>query len=215
MSILHPILVSLRHLEHLKSQFNDPVFEDAYLSGPRQSSGRPRYFNLALRAALELFQKIITQKFEGWYFGNGPGLRPSLSTYRKEIAAWDFTRKVMERRHMRRNDTEGYAYLNRIEHINPEYFVDVDETSQNPKSFEMRFGRSPRGQACVHRQVTIGTRTFSTIAAVCPAGFLCWTIHEGTISSVEFNDFLDLELAPYLTPNSWGIFDNAASTCAS
>jgi len=87
--------------------------------------------------------------------------------------------------------------------------VDVDEMSQVPDDFLCPYAWGEVGKPVVSRQVIIGTRSFSIIAAVTPLGFLCWDIVEGIITQVEFCRFLSDTLGPVLPASSMVMIDNA------
>jgi hypothetical protein len=110
---------------------------DAYLvlSAPGHSSGRPRYKIQDTRYFNRYFEplssprrslhsrnseRLETHDVEGW-FGKGLGLRPSLSTDRKEINAAREVWSVATRR----KGAKACASLNRVEQINPNFFFDV------------------------------------------------------------------------------------------
>jgi transposase len=87
--------------------------------------------------------------------------------------------------------------------------VDIDETSNSPATFMAKYGWSPKGQECTVRQIAIGGKSYCTIAAVSPRGFIYWEIYEGTVDGAVFVSFLR-NLRIFLMPDQFGIVDNAA-----
>ena len=90
----------------------------------------------------------------------------SLSTFKRTLKRKRLTRKVMERRNINQNPVEGLEFLDAIEHINPTYIIDVDETKQDRESRELKYGYSPEGESCFKDQIVINNTAYSTIAAV-------------------------------------------------
>ena len=83
-----------------------------------------------------------------------------------------------------RNDMDGYEFLLRVAHVPPNLWIDIDEMSVNPKDMLEHFGYSKVGEECYKTQIIIGTRSFSIIAAIMQAGFLCWSIFEGNHTNI-------------------------------
>jgi hypothetical protein len=100
-------------------------------------------------------------------------------TIRRQIVRNRFSIKGIERRHILRDDALGIAFFDRIADINPLNFIDIDEVSFAPAEFHQRMGWAPIGHPCIQEQIVIGTRSYSTIAALTPLGFLCWHTFEG------------------------------------
>lgn len=79
---------------------------------------------------------------------------------------------------------DGYEFLLRVAHVPPNLWIDIDEMSVNPKDMLEHFGYSKVGEECYKTQIIIGTRSFSIIAAIMQAGFLCWSIFEGNHTNI-------------------------------
>jgi hypothetical protein len=59
----------------------------------------------------------------------------SLSTFKRTLQQrGQITRKKIERRNINQNPIEGLEFLDSIEHINPIYLIDIDETKQDRQS---------------------------------------------------------------------------------
>ena len=86
--------------------------------------------------------------------------------------------------------------------------VDIDETSNSPASFMIKYGWSPVGDECLVSQIRIGGHSYSTIAAVTPRGFLFWEIYLTPVTGVIFSSFLQ-NLHFMLMPEQFGLLDNA------
>lgn len=87
--------------------------------------------------------------------------------------------------------------------------ISIDETSNDPESFKMRYGYSPIGEECIVNQFIIGGRSFSTICAACPLGIRYYRIKEGINTGDDFIDFLE-ELSFHLVAEDFGILDNCS-----
>ena len=211
--------ISLCYLQKLCSQIKmENGFRDAYALGPYAKPGRKS--NISLTEKLVMLdialqhptwtEAVVRQHFVTTYYENQEVDHLSVSSVHRVICRADISRKVVERRHILRDDIQGLDYMERIAHHNPYNFIDIDEVSSNPESFQTRYGRAPVGKPCIIRQIVIGTRTFSTIAAMTPFGFLCWRIFEGNVAADQFRGFLEDILQPYITINNWVLLDNAA-----
>ena len=144
--------------------------------------------------------------------------RLSHSTYYRTLVRNNITRKVVERRKIHVVTLAKWFLVTAWKGIFiPEFSGNfgnnkyLDETKSNPESFLNKWGWSPRGEECLQEQIIIGTRSFSTIAAVTPLGFLCWSIYEFNISHVEYCDFIRDVLSPALNDQQVGIIDNATT----
>jgi transposase len=221
-----PTKISLEYLNKLVCQIrNQQGFAEAYISGPQPIPGRRKMLNLeeidVLIDLLELNKRttirILTDNFRHYYYPNElPAIPiaheqpPSMSTVSRVLMTAAISRKVVEHRHILRDDDAGLDYLYRIAHINPWNFVDVDETSNDAKSFMEKYGYELIGRPCIVHQINLGGKTYCTIAAVTPNGFLCWQIFDTTVDAEMFCRFLRDELAVYLSPENNLIIDNAS-----
>lgn len=179
-------LISLKHLQKLRILLQDEVFSRDFLCGPELKSGRPFIINEEELDAIVDYansnQTTILSKMKNDFFRLYHGeveATYSLSTFNNTLHRARLSLKHIERRHINCSDYLGLQYLERICHIDPYLLIDIDEMSSSPESFHRRLGWAPVGEECKVRQITIGTRSFSTISAVTPLGFLCWDIFEG------------------------------------
>jgi len=225
MRILTPCLdnpdISIRYITDLSARMrNDRTWANNYILGPRSRSGRPRkldnfeeyiFISTIRNNNGATFRQLITD-YQILMTGQPPVnevLPYSISTACRIQARNGITGKVPEWRNINRDEAERLAYQEHMVFVNPEHLVDVDETSQAPSTIINRYGRSDRGTPCVRDQIVIGTRSFSTICALTPRGFLAFSVYEGGIGADQVKEFLDL-LEPRLLEHSWCILDNAS-----
>lgn len=216
---------SLRYIQKLCLLLHDNDFRENYLLGGPKQSGRPysqSYFQRLLirNHCLEnktvrlckMYQDYCRMFYPQFDNANFENMHPqilSLSTFKRTIKRGKITRKVMERRNINQNPIQGLHFLEAIEHINPIYFVDCDETKQDRESRQLKYGFAPEGDVCTKDQIVINNAAYSTIAAVTPFGFMGWSIHEGNIDHQDFINFLHNELAPHILPHHHIVLDNA------
>ena len=212
--------VTIKYLRRLCFRLtHDIQFRIRYMAGPQSPTGRPR--SLESNERRFLFSMLarkpnyrvgkLARDFLHLYYGehplqNGPNERTILRVLHRA----DFSRKVMEHRHYLRDDGEGVDYLKRIAHIDPLNFIDIDETASCPESFRERFGWSPVGDECIQQQIIIGNRSFSTIAAVTPFGFIAWEIFDKIITQEEFSSFITNKVRPLIEDNTIALLDNCS-----
>lgn len=104
-------------------------------------------------------------------------------------------------------------WLEDMARIDPHFMIDVDENSTSRDKLRQIMGWAKEGERAYAEQqaIEILGYTFSTISATTPFGFLCWQTYEGTISSIEFREFIIDVLGPMLRPyEDFVILDNAA-----
>jgi transposase len=217
---LTTIAAMVRRIDH----FNNGELED-FLRGPRSTGrGRPRMMtrlevlfarDLAKeRGARSLRTGTYMQLIEEFY---APGATiPSLSTVSRTLrirtpTGIRETRKRLQRIHRDRDYAKINQFLQRVAPFDHRRFVDIDEVSQSRADFLQRHGYAPEGEEAIHIQIKIGTRTFSTIAAMGYSGFIAWKIFEDNLNHTHVADFVRNDLAPYIMPGQRGLVDNAGS----
>ena len=197
-------IISLSYLLSLCKDLADPFFRSSFLGGPYLKSGRRVLIDENETEAIKLFvalddTKVIhsmkldfVQLYHGLLLPQQQQQQPySKATFLRTLHRQKFSIKKIERRHMLCNYFHGLQYYDMISHLNVFDLVDIDEMSSSPETFYRKNGWSPIGDDCRRTQIVIGTRTYSTIAAVTPFGFLCWQIFEGTITHQHFMHFLN------------------------
>ena len=210
---------TLTYLVALCARLQDVNFANSYLSRIKpKKTGRP--YSLDYMERNLIFQHILSEKHlrvnsmyqnycRMFYPDNNIHGRLSLSTFKRTLKRSGLTRKVMSRVNIQQNPAEGVQFLESIEHINPLFIIDVDETKNNPESFFQKHGYSPEGEECKKDQIVINGTAYCTIAAVSPIGFLAWQIFEGNVTQEEFAGFINESLAPHIRPEHVCVLDNA------
>jgi transposase len=102
-------------------------------------------------------------------------------------------------------------YLQSIRHIAPDKFIDIDGMCQNPKDFQPKKGWSTVGTHAVYTQIVIGITTVPVVAAYTPFGFLAWELYYDSVTGAHIADFIERKVKPFLSEDSFGIFDNASN----
>ncbi len=93
--------------------------------------------------------------------------------------------------------------------LDPAIIIDIDESNASPEQFHSKFGWSSRGKKAIRLHFQVGSKHYS-IAAYAMFGFIAWEIFEGRVTQKEFQHFITVTLAPLITGDSVGLFDNAS-----
>ena len=122
--------------------------------------------------------RMILDEYEMFMYGPRPlnanhnRVLPSVSTIDRILHLVNITVKVLsERRHILFNPCDATDYLRRVQHHNPNNYVNIDGTVHDRKSFFGIRCRTISGTPCILPQFRIGKQTFRVLAAVCPYGF--------------------------------------------
>ena len=107
------------------------------------------------------------------------------------------------------DEAEGVEFLERVMHINPERWVDIDGCAQGKEDYFCRYGYAPKGTDCVMNQMIIADKTYSTMAAVTCDGFLCWQIFDVPVDADMFSAFVEDHLRLFVSADSVAMLDNA------
>ena len=167
---------------------NDRDYALSFIKQPLSRTGRPLTYDeyatvLIIQMRLEsnrLKYSNLYQNFNTLYHGRNVNInRGSVSTLRRVVVKAKITRKTIVRIHRLRNNMDGYDFLQRVAHVHPDLWVDIDEMKSTPKDFLERYGYSPSGEECYKLKIVIGTQSFSVIAAMVRLGFIYWDIREG------------------------------------
>lgn len=214
-------LCSLVHLRRLSHFLRSALPDDAvhWRDSVPTRSGRPQRLSqrtaahvetimtAAANTRLKSLRKIINDDLFG-VDAAAEGF--SYATIRRTLERLGYTRKVLERRHILRNEELRLAYFGRIESFPPGLLVDIDEMGARPENYFERHGWAPRGMDAVVTQLAIGGHTYNVLAAYTPGGFLTWKIFvDETVDAPKFIDWLHGELQPVLRHNAFCIIDNA------
>lgn len=95
---------------------------------------------------------------------------------------------------------------------NANMFVFLDESAVDEKTGQPRYGWAHRGERARINLLAKRTTKFSILPAITVDGFLECEVHEGSINTEIFEDFmgkiLEKHSTPYPGPNSLYILDN-------
>jgi transposase len=105
------------------------------------------------------------------------------------------------------DESARQAWRERVEHIEPDRFVFVDETGSH-LGLVRRHARAPRGQRAVGRAPRNRGRTRTTITALSLDGIGPGLLVEGGISTAGFEAYVGHLLAPSLRPGQIVVLDN-------
>ena len=111
------------------------------------------------------------------------------------------------------NPEDQVAWLDRIAHVESLSILDMDEKSASRDNLRNKWAWSLVGQeANVDQQpIEVLGYSFSIISIYTQFGFLVWRIYEGTITSLEVEDFLRQDVDPLVQQGHFLILDNAAN----
>ena len=136
-------------------------------------------------------------------------INPSLTTVHRTFSRIGYSRKVLERRHIRIDHVARVEYYEDISWVDPFKFVDIDEMSSSPKEFFQKYGYAPIGEPAIKYQIVLNGKTYCVICAYTPLGFIAWEIYENeTVNAEKFRSFLRNRLRPMLIEGSFPIIDN-------
>ena len=181
--------VSLRHLKLLCRKFTMENTE-ILLSGPIKRGGRKRSHLLPIEAnyLLDLFCQMdctclrkLHNEFKATYYVL-PELAPSYDAIVRFFQSHRYSRKIMERRHIMRDEEEIMRYRELISAIRVSNLLAIDETASSPDQILEKYGYAIEGQRNVRTQFKIGSRRYSAIAAYSTRGFRHWKVVEGSVN---------------------------------
>ncbi len=194
-----------------------------YLQGPgtRRNAGRKRIYDEAVRTEIvnlrltSKFVKLrsIASQYKYFYldmYNDVASPVPSASTISRILAKNDVVRKVVERRNIHANPALQEEFLQLMRPLDAHCFIDIDETLCNDAQFEQKYGWARRGDECVGVQISIGGHNFSVIAAYSNLGFLCWSIYQDSVSTLEFIHFVRENMVGMVREGELVLLDNAS-----
>jgi hypothetical protein len=214
-----PNSISLVYLMKLVVKLRNDAFAIAYTAGPRLRLGRNRMLSRLEALCLvdiALLRKSIhydklTKYFREEFYIIDEDEHASRSTIMRTLKRMHITNKKVSKININLNPLDGAHYLQNIAHIDPFQIIDVDETINDTDSFFLEFGYAPEGERCYKTQLIINNKTYSTIAACTPLGFLCWEVFDGKINGDVFGKFIQQTLNPFLKDSSFVVLDNAST----
>lgn len=205
--------ISIGYLSKLRNsiQYNTDDDNDIWVATNNNSTGRKRILSSQGRLFIKdlidennaITQRRITKRMPEF------GVEVSNSTTCREVHRMNYSRKVLERRHILIDHGKRIEYYNQIKHYNFLKLVDIDEMSSSPKEFFLKYGYSPVGEAAIKYQIVLNGKTYSVICAYTPFGFLAWEIFENeSVTAQGFIDFLQHRLRVHLPEGSFALVDN-------
>jgi hypothetical protein len=105
------------------------------------------------------------------------------------------------------------AWLDRISHADPLFILDLDEKSASRDNLRNQLAWSHVGAPAPVQQprIEILGFSFSIISIYTALGFLVWRIYQGSITSLEVEDFLRDDVGPLVDPRHFLVLDNASN----
>jgi hypothetical protein len=167
------------------------------------SSLGSRFIKELIDSRNEITQRRIYRRM------NEFGVTVSTSTICREVRRINYTRKVLERRHILIDHAKRLRYYNDIKHYDFMKFVDIDEMASSPKEFFQKYGYNLVGEPAIKNQIVLNGKTYSVICAYTPIGFIAWEIFvDESVTAQGFIDFLEYRLKPHLQEGSCALVDN-------
>ena len=211
-----PGFVTLQRIKDICNKLT--VFnEGSFKAGPLNRGGKARAHLLPIEAdsLLDLFSRTnctclrrLYNEFKSTYYIH-PESAPSYQTILRFFYNHRYSRKVLERRHILRDEAEIMLYREIIAIIRVSKLLAIDETASSPDEFQEKYGFAIEGQKAMTTQLKIGNRCYSAIAAYSTRGFRYWKIVEGTTNAEIFQDFLS-ELEEFVEEDEYCILDNCS-----
>lgn len=182
----------------LAQELGDP---DRYLRGPFKRTGRRRAHlirgSLEVEVLLDLFSVgeyrslwKLTCDFRRLYYEN-PDDSPSYSSVVRFFHLHRYSRMVMERRHILRNEDHRLAFMDDVAHREVASLIFCDETLTTNKEYFEKYGWGLIGEKCMKTQFVLCGEHFSVFALYCQDGFLAWKILKGDNTAECFQDFME------------------------
>lgn len=187
-----------------------------FICGPNLRGGRPRrmtYEEIShIRRMIEHknYRKlsVLRREFEEEFYNIGDE-GPSVSTIGRTLHRMNLSRTTLARIHRLQDHEKRLEYIERVAYADTDNLVDLDETAASPKEFLEKYGWSPVGDVSYRRQLKIGNKHYTVIAAYTTRGFLCWKVYEGSVTQEQWIDFLVTKVAEWIMPDSIALIDNA------
>ena len=120
-----------------------------------------------------------------------------------------YSRMVMERRHMLRDEQQRLDFMIDVAHREVGDLIFMDETLTTAKEYLEKYGWGIKGNKCIKTQFVVCGKHFSAFALYCDQGFLAWKILEGDNTAEDFQFFME-ESRAAIPPGSHLILDNSA-----
>ena len=199
----------------------DDVAMSTYVMGPLQRGGNAKQLTSAQEQELVRLRR----------YQNGLRLGPFTKIFNESefdypalqgVSKWTVGRILKHHLITRKEKTQipiGVNYhdqlqwMDSIRHVDILFLIDVDENKLSRDKLVNKWAWELRGEEAqgLQQDIVICGYSFSVISAYTPLGFLCWSIYDGTITSLEVEDFFREELDRFINEDSFVILDNASN----
>ena len=132
----------------------------------------------------------LSSDFKDLYF-DIPAQAPDYATLVRFSHANRYSRMVMERRHILRNEEERFEFMTDISHREVGSLIFMDETLTTSKEYLEKYGWGLAGGKCIKTQFVICGHHFSVFALYCDQGFIAWKILESNNKAEDFQLFME------------------------
>ena len=124
-----------------------------------------------------------------------------------------YTVKTLTRYNFNANPLEAAEFFRKMRHVPAASVINFDATNTaSGVSLKERLGRSEAGYPAIQVEFIIKNKPWCVVAAYSPNGFLCWRFFQGTgVRSEDICKFLDVDLRPFVGPDTIIICDNASN----
>ena len=137
----------------------------------------------------------------------------SLATISRVLQKSKWSRKAVEAHAAERSELLRRVWQGTQKKYESAQLVSLDESAANERTGDRKFGWSPVGHSCGVLKPLKRSVKWSILPALGHEGYLCYMIHQGSITSEIFLDFVEAPLLPlcsaYPGPRSVLILDNA------
>jgi len=153
----------------------------------------------------------ITRQFNDTYYNARRDYTSiSFSTVQRHFHdKLQWTIKKIDHRHMEQSEEEQLLYMQEIAPFDTNNLKDIDAMSMSPDQFKQYYGYAPKGDRAVRLQITLGTRSFSSICMMGVEAVEAVHIEEGIIEENVFSQFVLQHVRPVIIPGEIGLLDNA------
>ena len=102
----------------------------------------------------------VTEQFISEFFNDATD-GPSSRTINRTVHLFNYSRKVMTRRNIQQCALERLAFMERVQDIKTNRWIDIDETASSAAHFLERYGWSPVGRDALRMQFKIGNKIYA------------------------------------------------------
>jgi hypothetical protein len=209
-------LCSLDYLDRLKKKLLKSSTEDIalYLRGRSEDRSRKRKFtlidDLLIRELNERNKDLRLRSLGDLYEAHTRKANPSESAVFRSLKISKVTRKKFNFQNLLACPIQKLAHMKTMAPFPAHHMINVDETSCSKKKFMVTHGRCASNEELVGLEWRIDGFQYSAIAAYSPHGFLDWRIYMEGMNHYSFEDFISLDLQPFVTADSILMFDGAS-----